>query len=89
LIVSRAVAFYLLCWVFNELTFVPVRVHEVLYHLGPQTATSAYFLDVYVLGLVFLLVRVAIFSTAAIWFYRCGPGIQAFFLPGAEASDGE
>jgi hypothetical protein len=64
LIVSRAVSFYLLTWVFDELTSLPVRVREVLYYMGTQTPSGAYFGDTYNLGLVFTFLRLAVLSAA-------------------------
>ena len=84
LIVSRVVSFYLLCWVLADLTYLPTHVREVLFHLAPQTPTGAHYRDIYVLDLVFLLIRIAVFSVLAIWLYRCGPRIQAYFLPEVE-----
>lgn len=86
-IVSRALSMYCLLWVFAELTYVPIRVYDVLYHLGPQTLTTAYFRDTYVLELVFLFVRIAVLSVIAIWLYRCSPRIQAFFMPEADVEN--
>ena len=89
LIVSRAVSFYLICWVFTELTYVPSQVLDVVHHLGAQTRFEAHLRDIYVLQVVFLFVRIAFFSAAAIWFYSCGPRIQAFFLPEPDPTEGE
>ncbi len=32
-LVARAVALYLLCWMFSELTYMPTRILEVYHHL--------------------------------------------------------
>ena len=93
LIASRVIVAYLLFWVFEDLTLLPREILPVAHYmqetgsvLGANTRlpVTTYTLRFYMLGLLGLLVRMAVWLMAAGWFYRCGPRIQAFFAAETE-----
>jgi hypothetical protein len=81
-IVSRAVAFYLLCWALIEMTYLPSSVISLVHDrthltaLGPQT----YWRDRDVLSISLLALRIVALVAAARWLYRGGPGVERYFF---------
>ena len=83
LIVSRAVALYLLCWALSDLTYLPERLFALSHHAVEHgvIVTNYYYRNLDILSLAALLVRIAALLIAAAWLYKCGPRVEAFFLP--------
>jgi hypothetical protein len=80
-LVARAVALYLLCWIGSELTYLPNRVHGLYHYMRSEhVSTGQYLRDTYVLELGFALIRVLALFLVAGWLYRCGPRVRAFFM---------
>jgi hypothetical protein len=82
-LVARAVALYLLCWVGSEVTNLPARMLEVYHHLRYTEygrTMQEHLQDVYVIGFGFAVVRVIVLFIVAGWLYRCGPRVKAFFM---------
>ena len=83
LLVSRALALYLLCWAFSEVTYVPSLLFSLTHHMGEQSvlATADYLTDHDVLSLALLVFRLVTLFGVAAWFYTCGPSGQGYFWP--------
>jgi hypothetical protein len=81
-VVSRAVAFYLLCWALIETTYLPSSVLSLVHDQTHLTvlAPQLYWRDRDVLSLSLLLLRVVALFAAARWLYRGGPGVERYFL---------
>jgi hypothetical protein len=90
-LVARAVALYLLCWMGNELLYLPSRVFELLHHLRNPIehyrSAQQYWQDVYVLALCTTLIRIILLFVVAGWLYRCGPRVKAYFLEPSPAEE--
>ena len=83
LLLSRALALYLLCWAFSEVTYVPSLLFSLTHHMGEQSvlATADYLTDHDVLSLALLVFRIVTLFCVAAWFYTCGPSAQGYFWP--------
>ena len=83
-LVARAVALYLLCWLGSELTSLPARMLELYHHLRyPSEHTPSiqtHLQDMYVIGFGFAVIRIIALFLIAGWLYRCGPKVKAFFM---------
>jgi hypothetical protein len=89
-LVSRAVALYLICWAASELTYLPSRIFSLTYHLGQQSvlATSSYWRDTDLLSLGMPIFRIVALFTTAFWLYQCGPTVRAYFLSAGKVEAG-
>ena len=80
-LVARAVALYLLCWVGSELTYLPNRIHGLYHYVRSEHVSTIeqYMQNTYVLEVGFALIRILGIFLVAGWLYRCGPRVMAFF----------
>jgi hypothetical protein len=87
LLVSRALALYLLCWGFSEVTYVPSSLFSLTHHMSQHSvlATGDYFTDLDILGLALRAFRIVILFCIAAWLYACGPSAQGYFWPDDKA----
>jgi len=83
LLVSRALARYLMCWGFSELTYVPTFLYSLIHHMSQHSvlATADYFTDHDALALALLMFRIVTLVIVAAWLYTCGPTAQGYFWP--------
>jgi hypothetical protein len=88
LIASRILAAYLLFWIIVDLTYIPHELLAVARYmkvtgsvLGTNTSLpqTSYYLRYYMLVFIENVLHIALWLTAANWFYRCGPRIRNFF----------
>jgi hypothetical protein len=88
LLVSRALALYLFCWVFSELSNIPVSLFSLAHHVSQRgvLAASDYFSDYDVLLLSLRIVRIVTLLGVAAWLYTCGLSTQRFFLQSRNAA---
>lgn len=94
LIASRIFAAYLLFWVVADITTLPHELNSTAHYLHESSQMGmtvvhalvySYILRYYMLYLIANILRIALWLTAAGWFYRCGPRIQTFFAATPEA----
>jgi hypothetical protein len=87
-IACRVVTVYLTLWAVSDLTNLPRELVSVLYewHARHQPAPHPvlFYLQSALLFMTANLLRIALWSALALWFYRCPHRIQRFF--GAETS---
>jgi hypothetical protein len=90
LLVSRALALYLLCWTFSELTYVPSSLFSLTHHMSQHSVlvTGDYFTDLDVLSLALRVFRIVTLFGIAAWLYFCGPSAQAYFWPASKTDSG-
>ncbi len=90
-LIARALAFYVLCWMVSELMYMPTRIVEVYHHLHYTQehvpTAQTYLQDVYVLNFGFGAIRVILLFLLAGWLYRCGPRVKAFFMEPTSEQD--
>jgi len=78
---SRALGLLMIVWVLVDVTQLPQTVLGLAHHLQqssvpiPQTYWTIYYLA----GLSSHLVRIVGLSSAALWFWKFGPGVKAAF----------
>ena|SRR5690348_12883572 len=81
-LVSRLVSIYLFVWMLSDLTYVPERLFSFVHYAHERSVLAShncfYSLDSFSLG--FHLLRIVLLLSASVWFYRCGPTIQALFV---------
>ncbi len=85
-LVSRALSLLWGACALNEVTYLPERLRSLgHYAIGGSTlgfsASDSYISDSYRLSLILLLVRIAIYLTLAVVFWRCGPWVEETLLP--------
>jgi hypothetical protein len=80
-LVSRALALYLLCWSFSEFTYMPTTLFSLSHHVGQRSVlrSSDYFSDYDVLSVALRAVRLVILLGVAIWLYNCGSSTKRYF----------
>jgi hypothetical protein len=93
-IAARSIAIFLVSWALSDIIAIPrfclIAVHsyrEVYGSLLPQQTSGYRALHIYYLRDAILLLaeyvlRTALFSAGALWFARCGPGVQRLFTIG-------
>ena len=88
-LVARAVALYLLCWMGSELTYLPDRIYRLYHYVRSERIATGerYFQNTYVIELGFALIRILGLFLVAGWLYRCGPRVRAFFTEPSEESE--
>jgi hypothetical protein len=90
LLVSRAVSILQVIYVLMEVTYLPVQFMSFFHHvnrasvLDTPLASDAFYRTYYGVDIAFLLVRVAIEVTLAVFFWNCGPWIERVLLPKEE-----
>lgn len=77
LLASRALALYLLCWGFSDITYLPQELLSARHHYGSHD----YWLTYYSIELTFRIVRIVGLFAAALWLYSCGKPVESFFFP--------
>jgi hypothetical protein len=89
MVVSRALALYLACWTFSEVTYVPSSLYSLSHHLSQRSVLAAgdYFTDYDVLTVALRVFRIVALSIIALWLYKCGTYAQGYFLPTANSED--
>lgn len=103
LLVSRALALYLLFWSVTDILLLPGELNSILHHLrdlrepvaaGNTSGAETYFHHVHDYQLRYYLfsfsanvARIVAWIMAAGWFYRCGPRVQHFFLSSPEQEE--
>jgi hypothetical protein len=89
LLVSRALAFYLICWALDNVTYLPERLFAPSHHLSQSTVlpNQDYWSRYYFLTLGVNLLRVITLFVAAAWFWRCGPKVESFFSSQREVQE--
>jgi hypothetical protein len=80
-VASRALALLMIVWVLVELTQLPQVVLGLAHHLQQNSVLipQRYWTIYYVAGLSSHAVRMMGLSFAAVWFWKCGPGVEAAF----------
>ena len=86
---SRLLAIYLFCWMLSDLTYLPERIiaFEHYAHESSVLLSHNYFYNYAAVTLAFHVLRIALLLAGSIWFYQCGPRIQAFFLQSHSANE--
>lgn len=93
LLLSRAIALYLIFWALTDVLSLPTELNSFLHHLNERSQVPAsvligeshagrvesYWMRYYTLALSTNLFRIVLWLLAARWFYCCGPRIQKFF----------
>src|ERR1700722_18806769 len=88
LLVSRAIACYLLFWAMSDIISLPREILTISHELqGPSSLgfstlsafKTSYYARYYILNLAASVLSIALLLTAAGWFYRCGSRIRNFF----------
>jgi|SRR5579884_775529 len=103
LLISRALALYLLFWAVTDLLLLPGELNSIIHHLrdlrepvtgGNTLGSETYFhhvhdyqLRFYLFSMFATVARIAAWILAAGWFYRCGPRVQHFFLSSPEQEE--
>jgi len=79
-IASRVAALYLIFWVISDAIDLPQEVMS-LRHTLPDSIypQGGYFIRQALMLVARTVLKIALWLMAAIWFYKCGPGIQKFF----------
>lgn len=85
LLASRALALYLIAWALSDLTHLPQSVVSLRHHAS-VLFTNDYWAYYDTIGFCFLLLRITALFLAAAWLYRCGPGVEAYFLATADVA---
>lgn len=86
LLVSRALSLLWGACGLTEVTYLPERLHSFVHYtrgggfLG-YSASDSYLGDSYRLSVAFLFVRIAIYLTLAVVFWKCGPRVEGTLLP--------
>jgi hypothetical protein len=82
-IAARLVVLYLPFWIVSDLTAIPREIVSFLYEWRSWTAGrpahEVFFLQSAILFLTANILRIALWSCLALWFYQCGPRIHRFF----------
>lgn len=89
-LVSRAIALYLTFWALAELTNLPVRVLSFVHSVTAErmAPNMQYLRQYYLMEVAFLLTRVVGLSVLALWFHKCGPGVEALLQPPRSEAEG-
>jgi hypothetical protein len=82
-IACRVFALYLTTWGLVEVTYVPDRLYSLLHHMNQHSVleTYDYWSKYYFIYDAFIAVRMFGLFTAAVLFWKCGPRVEALFLP--------
>jgi hypothetical protein len=83
LIVSRAATLYLVCWALNDLMQLPASALMLSRHANDSMRMYE------ITSVASMLARIAGLFTAAVWLYRCGPGVASYFLPSEKQANSE
>ena len=88
-LVARAVALYLLCWIGGDLTYLPNRIYGLYHYVRSEHVSTGqqYLQNTYVLEVGFALIRVLGLFLVAGWLYRCGPRVRAFFTEPTDSTE--
>jgi len=83
LIASRGFAIYMAVWASVEVTYLADNLHSLFHHLSQRSvlATQDYWTNYYVLRTALNVVRMLGLFLGAIFFWRCGPRVEALFAP--------
>ncbi len=86
-IASRALAMLMIVWIMVEMTQLPQVVLGLAHHLQQNSVLipERYWTIYYAAGLSSHVVRMMGLAIAAVWFWNCGPGVEAAFAVRAEA----
>ena len=82
ILVSRLISIYLFFWMLSGLTYLPGRLFSFVHYAHERSvlASHNYFYSLDAISVAFHLLRIALWLSASIWFYRCGPAIQGLFV---------
>ena len=90
LLISRAIAIYLLCWAVDALTYLPERLFAFAHHASLNGLVSENYLrNYYFVGLALLFVRIVALFALANWFYQCGPKVENLFFASERAANAD
>ncbi len=80
-VASRALALLMIIWVLVEITQLPQVVLALAHHLHQNSVLipQRYWTIYYAAGLSSHAVRMMGLSFAALWFWKCGSGVEAAF----------
>jgi hypothetical protein len=81
-VVSRALALYLLCWIFSEITYIPTVPFSLTHYISHPSVLAArdYFSDMDLLSLALRVFRIVTLLGVAFWLYFYGSSTQRYFL---------
>jgi hypothetical protein len=87
ILASRALAVLLTVWALSDVSYLPERLHSLLYYLNHESASSAtteYQRHYYLIQIGFLVTRIVGYSLMAMWLYKGGPDVEELLLPASE-----
>jgi hypothetical protein len=86
MLVSRALALYLMDWAFSEVTHIPSSLCSLSHRMSQRSvlATGDYFSDLDVLSVALRVFRIVSLLCIAARLYKCGVSAQAYFWPGSK-----
>lgn len=82
-IASRAIALYLSICALLDCTYLPQFLYSLLHHLSPGSAfaNQKYWSGYYMLESASLVLRIAVLSLGALYFWNAGPAILRLLSP--------
>jgi hypothetical protein len=82
LLASRAFALLLIMWALVECSYLPERLFALSRHISERSVMVShdYWSRYYWIVTSFLALRIAALLFAAVFFWRGGPRVQAFFI---------
>ncbi len=80
---SRAFALLLITWLLLDATYMPEKLFALIHYLKQRSvlATQDYLSSLYLIETILLAVRLLALFLAAVWFWECGPRVEALFSP--------
>ncbi len=85
-LVSRALAIFFASWAFASITYLPDQIFELTHHVSHRSVLIGQdqLAKYYSLMTFFDLLRVIVFSLAALWFWRCGERVEGLLSSSGE-----
>lgn len=85
-LVSRLLSIYFFCWMLSDVIYLPERIFSFLHYAHEQSvlASHSYFYTLDALSVATLVLRTILWLAVSVWFFRCGPRIQALFTDNGE-----
>ena len=85
-LVCRLAGLYVLIWTFDVASYLPEHIYRFA-HGAAQTSVMSvdgYLHNIYLLELIFAIVRVAVLGCVSVWLFAGGPELQRLLLPERE-----
>ena len=80
-VASRSLALLMAVWTLVDLTYLPVRIFELLHHERHQSVIGRpdYWASYYSLAIACQVIRILLMALAGVWFWKGGPVPQTLF----------